>query len=321
MLNEKGNDVAVQIKHISMDMFDGVTPIERPGAERILFVPVAENADDLDIRPVEVAGTHFAYYGPADRLDGAARFLAAIQNNDGHDLAVAPELVMSVAHSKRISRVLRETQGTPRLLLLGTQNSEESENGQSFNESILVNAVGKELWRQRKIWPAELSADKATLLGLCCPDNPAPILENNASGREIRVADIDGFGRVVVLICQDAQLGIASQIIEQYQPDWVLVPVLDCNLAGGRWAHQRALALSANAQSRFLAVTSSTLKWRYGLDTAPVIGMAIGPAVPAATDEMARAAAFVLADPAQSPAIGTICWGGEGWVQSMVGTH
>lgn len=42
----------------------------KPGAERILFVPVAEAEDDLDIHPVEMQGNRFAHYGPATGLEG-----------------------------------------------------------------------------------------------------------------------------------------------------------------------------------------------------------------------------------------------------------
>ncbi|MGR4893093.1 hypothetical protein ACIPPQ_18835 [Sphingopyxis sp. LARHCG72] len=320
-LQEKGRTVEVTLGHVGMDFIDGVEPVSSPGAERILFIPLAETAEDLDIHPVEIGGNRFAYYGPSEHLDGADRFMAALAANAGQDIAVAPELVMSDAHRQSISRGLVTMPGAPKLLLLGTQHSLEEENGQRFNEAVLVNSVGKELCRQRKLWPAAIGADKAKALGLCCPENPDSVLENNAAAKAIHVADMDGFGRVVVLICQDTQLSIAAQLIDDFQPDWVLVPVLDCNLAGGRWAHQRTLALSANSQSRFIAVTSTTLKWRYEQDTDPVIGMAIGPAMPAADDEMERAAIFVVADPGQSPAIGRALWGGAGWVQSRLLTN
>ncbi|RIV78620.1 hypothetical protein [Pelagerythrobacter aerophilus] len=203
--------------------------------------------------------------------------------------------------------------------MLGTQHSLEEEDGQRFNEAVLFNSIGKEPYRQRKLWPASIGADQAKVLGLCC--HSSSVLENNAAARTVRIADMDWFGHVIVLICQDTQLSIAAQLIENFQPDWVLVPILDCNLAAARWAHRRTLALSANCQTRFVAVTSTTLKWRYEHDTDPVIGMAIGPAVPASDREMERSAICVVADPDQSPAIGRAVWGGQGWVQSLVVTN
>lgn len=318
MLYENGRPIPVRLAHVGMDMLTGVTPVDRPGEESILFVPVAEGAEDLDIRAVELASGRFAHYAPASEFDGAARLIAALESAPAHDLAVVPELVTSPAHSRRVATALRELPQSPRLLMLGTQHSEESEGGQCYNEAVLVNAVGTELWRQHKLWPAEIDVDKAKKLNICCPVKPAPMLENNAAGREIRIIDIDGFGRVVVLICQDAQLGIASQLVEQFQPDWVLVPVLDCDLGPGRWAHVRTYTLSLRAQSRFVAVTSTTLGWHYGKSDAPVIGMAIGPAHPENGDERERSAAFILANPEQVPAAGSTRWRGDGWTESRL---
>lgn len=320
-LSENGRPIAVKLGHVGMDMLSGVMPIAAPGEERILFVPVAEGASDLDIRAVESPSGRFAHYAPADALDAAGRLLAALDGAPGHDIALAPELVTSPEQSRQVANALRKCPSSPRVLLLGTQHSDESEDGQRYNEAVLVNAVGTELWRQRKLWPAEVGVDKARMLQICCPVTPAPMLENNAAGREIHVIDMDGFGRAVVLICQDTQLGIAAQLVEQFQPDWVLVPVLDSDLGEGRWAHSRTFTLSQRAQSRFVAVTSTVLGYHYGKTDAPVIGMAIGPAHPESGDEQERAAAFILAAADRAPASGSITWRGEGWTQSRLVIH
>jgi hypothetical protein len=103
-----------------------------------------------------------------------------------------------------------------------------------------------------------------------------------------------------------------------------LVPILADNLNIGRWAHRRALAISENAQSRFIGVTSSTLAMRLQTDPA-IIGFALGPARPADDGSepaaMERAAMFITADPAHSPAAGSTRWHADDWVQSIVGTY
>ncbi|MEJ6011178.1 hypothetical protein [Novosphingobium aquae] len=320
-LSHEGTPIAIELSHVGMGMFDGVIPIERPGSERIAFVPLAELGEDLDVRAVEISGQKFAAYGPAACLDAKNRLIAAIDAVKESELVIAPELVMSADHSDAVCASLRECEEAPKLLLLGTENTHDTENGQPFNEAVIVNSVGSVIWRQRKIWPASISAEDGHVLGLCDAAASSRMPENNASGCALNVVDIDGFGRIIVLICQDLQLDISSDAVVQFQPDWVLVPILDSNLAVGRWAHRRAVNLSEKAQSRFLAVTSSALAYRYGhldADTAP-IGMAIGPMQTEEDDDVDRAAAFVTPINLHSPRYGVIQWrSAEGWTTSKL---
>ena len=321
-LDDKGSMIDVCLKCVGMDLLTGVEPIADRGNERIAFIPVAETADDLEIRRVDRGGNPHAYYGPAAGHQGGERLLSALGALEAQDLAVAPELVMSVEQTRQVQAGLPRAPGAPRLILLGTRHSEELEEDQAFNEAVLVNSVGSELWRQCKLWPAKLDPEHACQLGLCDEGNGAHIPEDNVSSREIKLVDIDGFGRVLVLICQDLKLAAIEPLIEASQPDWILVPVLADNLALGRWAHRRALAISENTQSRFVGVTSCSLAFRYETEPGP-IGFALGPAQPADENEPPanqRAVMFVPADPQGSPVAGTTRWHGSGWGQSRVGS-
>lgn len=113
-------------------------------------------------------------------------------------------------------------------------------------------------------------------------------------------------------------LEAAYDLIARLQPDWVLVPILADNLECGRWAHRRALTISETAQSRFVAVTSTALACRNGQDPTGAVGFALGPAVPAATEENERAVVFVKADRTESPHSGFTTWHGLDWIQSVV---
>lgn len=317
-LDEKGQSIAVRLNYIGMDMISGVMPIDNPGNEKILFVPLAESEDELEVSAKENSGNWFAYYGPADSFDCTSRFQSALDTGSNFDMAVLPELVVSPEHTSRMERSLRERLDSPRLVLLGTENSIEEKNGQPFNEAILTNSIGTELWRQRKLWPAQIDVATAQTLGICSETDPAPMLENNTSGHELLISDIDGFGRVVVLICQDIQLDIASTIIERFQPDWVLLPILDHSILEGRWAHSRSFALSMRAQSRFVAVTSQSLGRRSGSDSTQPFGMALGPFEPATEGEPRRAVRFVGSDSTTTPVCATATWNGEGWAETRI---
>jgi hypothetical protein len=318
VIQHRESPIAVNLKYVGMNLLDGVEPVSSPGRERISFVPIAESANDLDIKPVTLNERIFAHYGPTATLAGGQRIIDALHKHGKHDLAVAPELVMSPDQTAHVQDELRKAVSAPNLLLLGTQNSIDDENGQPFNEALLVNSMGTLLSRQRKIWPASIPAEQARKLGLCGDNDDAPVYENNASAREMDIVDIDGFGRVVVLICQDLMLDPANDLIARLQPDWVLVPILADDLECGRWAHRRALSISETAQSRFVAVTSSALACHAGQDPAGAIGFALGPAVPAATEENQRAVVFIKADRSASPHSGSTIWHGSEWIQSFV---
>lgn len=321
ILDHNGRNISVSIKCVGSDLLTGVEPIAKPGNERIAFIPVAEGAADLDICMIERGGNPHIHYGPAAAFAGGQRLADALTTLGGHDIAVAPELVMNPDQTALVQEKLRTASGSPRFVLLGTGNSAEHMEGMAFNEAVLVNSVGSELWRQRKVWPAKLGPSEASKLGLCETGTGTHYPEDNASGQDLQLVDIDGFGRVLVLICQDLKSPAIAPLVQASQPDWILVPILADNLAQGRWAHRQALAISENAQSRFVGVTSSTLAHRYGSDPA-TIGFALGPArIPddADPEEMERAVAFVTAEPASSPAVGVTSWHGPGWIQSFVG--
>lgn len=322
-LDDHGSAITVSLRCIGMDLLNGVEPVAMPGAERIAFIPLAEAADDLDIHAVDRGGNPHAFYGPAATLPCAERFLDALDTLGEQDLAVAPELVMREADAGFIQTRLLQTKASPRLLLLGTGHSAECHEGQAYNEALLVNSVGTELWRQRKLWPASLDTAFACQLGLCGVGAHGHIPEDNAASRQVELVDIDGFGRLLVLICQDLKLTALDPLIEASQPDWILLPILADNLDVGRWAHRRALAISENAQSRFVGVTSRTLAMHYNTPST-TIGFALGPAQLAGDEEplaMDRAAMFIAADLGAIPAKGTTIWHGAGWIQSTVGAY
>ena len=162
--------------------------------------------------------------------------------------------------------------------MAGSGNSVETQDDLPWNEARVLNGVGVELWRQKKIWQAGLDAARAKDLNL----NPGPtgrLMEKNHAGTEVVVADIDSLGRCVILICQDIQsYPLASDILRNYQPDWVFVPIMDWGTGTERWAHQRAYELSAISQARFLIASSLSMVEKLKKDEQPC-GLAVGPRV------------------------------------------
>lgn len=317
-LDENGRKITVSMRCFGMDLLQGVEPVAEPGRERIAFLPVAEIADDLAIEATSLNGKVFAKYGPASHLDCAQRIVSALGAEKNINLALAPELVMSADQLEALAGEVERQRNAPNLLLAGTYNTDELRSAQSFNEASLINAAGCELWRQRKLWPASMDAARAAELGLGTGSGDQ-VFEDNAAGDDLIVADMDGFGRVVVLICQDVKLSCVTQLIHDYQPDWVLMPILDHGFSVGRWAHARAFALSEESQSRFVGVTSTSLAYRLSKPVPVQIGMAVGPAY-ATGEDGERAHAFVLSTPGRSPACGVVAWReGTVWETTIIG--
>src|SRR5690606_10636683 len=140
------------------------------------------------------------------------------------------------------------------------------------------------------------------------------LMEDIAGHSRLSVVDLDGFGRCVVLICQDVQAHpVVEDIIGRYQPDWVLTPVLDPGVKIPGWAHQRAIELSKRAQARIMVGSSLTLSHHLkSAGTEPAIGLAVGPAEPTKGADgnvvMSRAVALVQAVSGATPRCGLLVW-------------
>ncbi len=301
---QEGRSINVELLRFSDEVATGVPRIPTPAAEKVAFIAVAEEGGDLDHAVLEKGEARFIDITPAKTLDGGARVLAAAQHLGKVDIALAPELTMGRTCASTVAEGLRAAKGNvPRLLLAGTALTEAT-GGLCHNEAVVMNANGHVLWRQRKIWPFGMQRERAEGFQLVKPGRPGLLFENIASSNTLIIADVDGLGRCVVLICQDLEATTAAEdILDEYQPDWVLVPILDPGVRIGGWAHARAFSLSARSQARFLIASSLTMwHWTVGLSGAhPAIGLAIGPKVPSEREDgneagdMSRAVALAHA--------------------------
>lgn len=314
--------IALKMTRISLATDRGV-PLgtsAKPGAERVGFVPVAEGPGDL-LRTVSNGGpSQMLDIRSAPTFDGGGRLLAALAAIGEADIAVAPELTIGQRCEQRLRSGLQaSSSGFPRLLLAGSGLVEAPGAAAAFNEARVLNAKGAVLWRQRKVWPFGMQRTRAEGYRLVNPGGSELLMEKIEAGDEIVVADVDGLGRCVVLICQDFQCTRAVEdIIDDYQPDWVFVPVLDPGIRAGGWAHSRAFELSGRSQARFI-VSSSLTMCHWGLasgDSAPTppFGLAVGPKDPTDPDpnnckgDMGRAVAFAESAAGASPAHAVLTW-------------
>jgi hypothetical protein len=52
---------------------------------------------------------------------------------------------------------------------------------------------------------------------------------------------------------------LANEVVRQFQPDWVISPILDLGVGLGRWAHKAAFTMSVDSRTRFLISCSTAL--------------------------------------------------------------
>jgi hypothetical protein len=313
-----GRNISLSMTVIDHNPFNGVPISATPGSETVGFLPLATVAGDIEAVDRMRAGRMFAAYGPASHFDAAAVAIEGLRALGGVDIAIMPELAMTEAHADKLATALIHERGPiARLIVTGTYStSAVSPDGQPWNETRVLNSQGVELWRQRKLWAAGVGQMAAKRYGLSDPGPDALVLEDNAAGDDLVIADIDGLGRCVVLICQDCETPILGpMLLTHYQPDWVFTPIFDCTIDPGRWAHARAFSLSPLSQARFLAVTNMAFA-----GGGANMGLAVGPKEAAGhvADELDRAFALVTNPAPATPIVGKLQWRSGLWHQSWL---
>jgi hypothetical protein len=325
-LPHEGRPIRIRHRCIAIDAGRGVACGHRPGEETVAFIPVAELSDDLESAVGTFNGRSYADYRIHPGIDPAERILQALDAANAVepvDIAIGPEFVVSEAHADSLQARLPSPKRLFRLIVAGSgpTRTVDAATGMAWNEARILNGSGAELWRQRKIWPSQLTHSRAVEYQLPVdPNTGGPVWERNAAGVEVVIADADGLGRCVVLICQDIQcLPFTEDLLRQFQPDWVFTPVLDPGVEAGRWAHQRAFALSGLSNTRFLVASSLSLAKRLKLASEPACGLAVGSKTSADADK-GRLCAAVKSSPGVSPACAMLTWrsGAPEWKESTL---
>ncbi len=312
------NFINIEINVISTEAVHGVPLGNRAGKEHIVCVAIAEDSDDICTNSCQRGDSGFISYEISPDVNSAQRMFEAIRQTDKLDIAVAPELVMPHADAEKLASMLSSSSMDCRMIIAGSGNSPSEDGKPPWNESNILNASGMCLWKQRKIWPANISAEQAKQMGFCDDPTAALYYEDNSDDKTLIIADIDSLGRCLVLICQDLKETIISELIRQYQPDWVFVPILDHGIDPGRW-HQRTIQpLSELSQARFLVSSCMTLARRKCPDDPPNIGMLHGPFLPEA-GEIERGIAFVKSQSSDSPHFVAFRWDEIKWQLSSSG--
>jgi hypothetical protein len=294
------------------------TSLSDVGFETVGIIPIAEDANHLDLQHTVRDGVNYIDACASKSIDVPSLVMTALSNLGMIDIAIAPELLISEIDCDKISAQMRITPSNVRMFVAGSGNTVEKAEDQPWNESRVLNRFGLELWRQRKIWQAGFDQHRAAELGINISAD-AFLMEDNCAGAEVVVADVEGLGRCVVLICQDLQMApLTGDLIRYYQPDWVFTPILDWGAHAGRWTHQRAWDLSAISPARYVVASSTALAHILGKALPSPAGLLVGPREEIGPDS-GRLCSQVYAD-GSHPSTGVVQWRVGTWNKSMIGT-
>ena len=319
--SEHGRKISVCMKVVGSGIADGYPSSPRNGKEVVGFIPIAEIAGDLIHEKRENSGRHFIELRVSESIDPVSRLMDAINSTPELDIAIAPEIVMSETHAAALPEKILVARTPPRMLVAGSGATSERSGSQSWNETRVYNSVGTLLWTQRKVWQAGIAQLRALELGLPDPGEDQLLHEDNASGSDFVVCDVAGLGRVMIFICQDIQAKpMSGELIRIFQPDWIMLPILDPGIREGGWVHQRTLELSSESQARFLVCCSTALRRSKESTTLLNCGLAIGPK-DCEPKEMGRLCGIFKAASDLSPHFAIANWGdleNGDWKKSIV---
>ncbi len=255
-----GAPLPIVQKVIWTDAARGIPSANVDVVGKVGVLSIAELASDIAISPRRGERNDYLDFRLTDDVDGVDRVFQSLKCCGSVDIAIAPEFTLREAHVKGVAERLLDIDALPefRLFVAGSGQTNAKIDGQSLNECTGLNQLGATLFKQCKIWPAAMDRTRAEELGVNVDGYNDKIFEDIASGTSIEVVDVDSMGRCIVLICQDFKSALAQELIVDFQPDWVFVPILDVGVDPGRWMHQRAFELSEHSPARFVIACSTS---------------------------------------------------------------
>jgi len=314
VMHQDGRSIGIVQHFLATDAARGIVSASNTAKEVVAFIPIAEQRADLVVTEYPRDGKLFVDFRLHADINAVDRLLDGLKQIAEADIVIVPELMISETDADSLAGRLSNQRF--RIMIAGSGHTEDTDEGLPWNESRIFNRSGTVLWRQRKLWPAGLDQTQAEFYGLS--NGNGLIMEKNAAGDEIMIVDSDSLGRCVVLICQDIEINSGvGEILRQFQPDWVFIPILDHGINTGGWIHQRTFALSDLSQARFL-VASTVLPTANDNSTQPrACGLAVGPKFSLENGKRPYLCVSVVED--TTPGYATITWGGESvWQRTTV---
>jgi hypothetical protein len=233
---------------------------------RVGFVPLVQRLDELvatattrgarqylDIRPSNLAKAILI-----SRAQEATAHLCKLEV----DIAIFPELCVDEEIRRAIADVLRAASAAKPSVVIAGSGLVSSGGAHAFNQAIVFDASGSEVWHQEKLNHYDMAADNRKKYGLPSVKGHegSTHREDCETGNVLRFCEHPFWGRLVSLICEDLQQtapgGMACEIL---RPDWIFAPIFDGPITIGRWSHRRGWDLAERAGAKVVVANSMAL--------------------------------------------------------------
>lgn len=168
---------------------------------------------------------------------------------------------------REVARADPDRMPSLRLALVGVIGGPRVAGGPHRNYIAAISANGEILFTQDKLTHWNLDARAQSRFGLDDRGYPVPLRENTTPGTNILVAEFDGLGRIMALICADMSHNMPGDwIADHIGLDWLYAPIMDgstCWLQGPvPWIVRRALRTCARAGTTVMVANSMVMtRW------------------------------------------------------------
>jgi hypothetical protein len=250
-----GRVISVDFTYVPNETKRGIYSENKYVVSKVGFFPLATLKEHQIVDVCTVNDSSTASF--TNCSDVNENFAIGVKKSPNCHIGISPEFTMSEEQFVNFCESYINIENTPNLYLAGTGNTVEKDpiTELPWNEARVINRNGWAIWRQRKIWPATIRENLYKNYQISAKSKFTQ--EANANGSSLIVADVENFGRFLILICQDIKAGsIVAEILKDYQPDWVLTPLLDYGHFKGRWSYQEFVSLNHLGPSKFIIANS-----------------------------------------------------------------
>lgn len=256
--DESRRSIAMCHKELPQQAIFTVARRSEIGKEQVVFAPLLVGVREWDLSVCDDPNRGNLTVKPAKGVESALRLLDIIERAPAADIVISPEFSMPPQCGTILSDgLVKLAEKAPCLVLAGSGLTVETDDaGRPWNEACAYNQFGIDVIRQKKLSPSEICASRLLEIGVACVASRA--IEATAEGSTLAVTDITDFGRVIVFICHDIKIQpLTTNVLGDFEPDWVLIPILDKEFDVGRWSHVEIFQRTNNSLQRFVACSSA----------------------------------------------------------------
>jgi hypothetical protein len=254
----------VSLRHIQSREADQRPAPAGRWAPVIGVAPLAEREEDLALDRHEEEGR--AWYDACARPlpERAAEAVRRLCEAGAHiivllEMTLTPDTLEAIRRS-----TARHGPGSGLSLVIAGTLRRPAGGSKPFNEAVVFDHRGRELMRQRKLHRWNLEVDQCRQYDVRPADGEGDTLDEYMTpGEEVTILEQPGFGRFVVMICEDLGRTVVGEWLRLHMAlDWVFTPVLDTSLEDWRWTARFGASAARTGFCRVVVANSLPLTHR-----------------------------------------------------------